>query len=198
MLVGRLKRGIKVLATAVVVASLALVSVSAAAGTAEAARKSPKMYAVSAFPTIYKQDGTLVQPTDPQNHWYINVWDSSNKLTVILNTKAKGKVCVYLSQDGSKFAKMSCKKVKKGRVVFTSDPDASYFDMYDKSDSPLCDDAVADSFGCDAALDLMINDYFAVKAKLVFSPSDKKFKKQSLALPVTLFDHLTLVGDYRP
>jgi hypothetical protein len=196
MPLGWFRRGLKILVSAAVVATLASVSVSASAGPAEAARKSPKMYAVSAFPTIYKEDGTLAQPTEPRNHWYLDIWDSSNKLTVRLNKNAKGKVCVYLSELGSSYVKVLCKKVKKGRVIFESNPDASYFDRYDESDSPLCD-LDPGSFGCDAALDLMVNDYFTVKAKMVFSPSNKKFKKQTLRIPVTLFDHLTLIGDYR-
>lgn len=198
MLVGRLKRGMKLLAAVAAVAALALASVSGSAGTAQAAKKSPRMYAVSAFPTIYKQDGTLTQPTDPRNHWYIDVWDSSNRLTVTVNKKAKGKVCIYLSHDGSPFAKISCKKLKKGRVVFQSNPDATSLDRYDDSDSPLCAGSLAGSFDCDASLDAMVNKYFALKGKLVFFPSDKKFTKQSVAVSVTLFDHLTQVGDYRP
>lgn len=201
MLPGQLKRGLKALVALTVVGMLTLVSVSASAGSAEASsKKSPKMYAVSAFPTIYKEDGTLVQPTDARNHWYIDVWDSSNKLTVKVDKKAKGKVCLWTSVFGSKFSKTSCKTVKKGVVSFKSDPDPTSFDIYDRSDSILCDESLPgySAFGCDASLDAKMNDFFEAKFKLVFTPSNKKFKKQTVYLTSTLFLNLTLNGDYRP
>ena len=195
------RRWLKVLAAVAVTLSLTLTSVVTSASTASAAsKKSPKMYVTSAFPTVIKEDGTLLRPTKTKNHWYIDVWSSSNKLTVHLNKKAKGKVCMYSSAFGSGYSKDLCKKVKKGKVYFYSDPSTDVADLFDDSDSILCEvgEPWYDEFGCAADLDLQTTEYLEPRFKLVFFPSNKKFKKQTIYVGSSLCAHLTLWKDFRP
>lgn len=198
MYTSKLKRAVTRVVSVAAVAVLAMVPAMATAAPAQAASKSPKMYAVSTFPVIYKEDGSLLQPTAKRNHWYVDVWwGTYNKLTVHVDKKAQGKVCLYLSTQGSSYHKMLCKKVKSGKVSFSTDPDPAAFYIYDEGDSPLCGDSSTSQFDCDVSLDAMTNDFFRLRAKLVFTPSSKKFKKQTVTMPMTVLVHQTMDGDYR-
>ncbi len=197
----RSRRWLRTITAAALTVALTFGLMASAAGTASAAsKKSPKMYVTSAFPKVIKADGSLLRPTKTKNHWYLDVWSSSNKLTVHLNKKAKGKVCMYSSAYGYGYSKDLCKKVKKGKVYFYSSPNTELADLFDDSDSILCDvgEPWYDAFGCAADLDLQTTEYLEPRFKLVFYPSNKKFKKQTIKFSGTVFAHLTLWEDFRP
>jgi hypothetical protein len=196
------KGPLKLLLTVVVSTALALGSVVITAVPAEAAKKSPKMSAISSFPKVYKEDGKLLRPTKSKNHWYLDVW-GDNQMTVKLNKKAKGKVCVYVNEDGFGWEKLICKTVKKGQVKFWLDLDPDHHEMYDPSESVICEalDLSYDDFDCAVSLDYMTTRYFNYKFRFIYTPSKaskKKFKKQTLTVGSTLFYNLTLFGDFRP
>lgn len=193
---------LRTLLAVVVSSTLALGAAAVTAAPAEAAaKKSPKMSVVSSFPKVYKENGKLLKPTKSKNHLYLDIW-ATNKLTVKLNKKAKGKVCAYVNEDGFGWEKLICKTVKKGKVTFWLDLDSDAHDLYTEDNSPICDEERSSysDFDCAVVLDYMTTQYFNYKFKFVYTPSKaskKKFKKQTLTVGSSLFNHLTLIGDFR-